>query len=46
MRIGHGDAHREKVESDLPLGAVHQLLPATLVAVGMVDNEEEAVNSV
>ena len=46
MRVGYGDAHREEVEGDLPSRIVHHLLPATLVAVGMVDNEVVSVNGV
>ena len=43
--VGYGDAHREEVERNLPLGTVDYFTPMSFVAVGMVNNEEKSVGS-
>jgi hypothetical protein len=43
--VSHGDTHRKEVESDMPLGIVDEFTPTFFVAVGIIDNEEDAVGS-
>jgi hypothetical protein len=43
--VSHSDTYREEVKSDLPLGIVDEFTPTFFVAVGTIDNEEDAVGS-
>ena len=43
--VRHRDTHRKQVDSGLITRILHNVLPTSLVAVGMVDNEEVGLGS-